>query len=54
MNRATFFAAALAASLSPALQAQSLAGPSQGIVFDLPSRSLRAVIGSYGSAVLRC
>jgi len=51
MNRASFFTAAFAAT--SLLYGQSaLSGPTQGMTFDSPSQSLRAVVGSYGSAVL--
>ncbi|MEO5925005.1 MAG: hypothetical protein ABIR70_14385 [Bryobacteraceae bacterium] len=49
MNRSIFFTAALAATLLPA---QSLSGPTPGMAFDGASRSLRAVVGSFGSAAL--
>ena len=44
----------LAATLAPGLTGQSLGltGPTQGVVFDSPSKSLRPVAGSFGSATL--
>jgi hypothetical protein len=52
MKRNLSVLAVLAAFL-PALSAQApLAGPTQGVLFDAPSASLRQIEGSYGSASL--
>jgi len=52
MLRALIFAAALSSIGSLPGQQSSISGPVEGFIFDAPTRSIRAVIGSLGSASL--
>ncbi len=52
MSRALVFAAALSSMSGVLAQQSPMSGPVQGYAFDAPTRSIRAVAGSLGSASL--